>query len=235
MKKIILLGMVVVTFLITGFSVYSYVNEKNRYVGQTVVPERRNDLPLYEGLTFKDHEYVMKGNHWESIYQFYKEELPNNGWELIHQQTSQETPIGGFMMSYEKDGKELSIHGGSFPEENTTEIIFDLNPTITHTDWIKSTPEEICVYRDYKAKTCSKITDASKIKQFVEWVNNEAYDKNEAPLQEEYGVVAVNGERIEIHYNPKLPSFTLKTDFGRKEMKPEPLLELTGLTHLKEK
>jgi hypothetical protein len=235
MKKILLIGLVVVAFLVSGFSVYSYVQGKNRYMGQSVVPEQRKDLPLFEGLKFEGHEYVIPGNHSQSIYKFYKEKLPENGWRLLHMQMSLEAPGGGFMLSYEKGKKELFIHGGWFPQDNRTEVIFDLHPIIETTDWIRYIPKEICVYRNSKADTCTNITDTTKINQFVEWINEDAYDKDDAPVQEEYGVVEVNGEKIEIHYDPKLDSFTLKSDLGRKEMKPEPLLELTGLTHLKEK
>jgi hypothetical protein len=51
MKKILLIGLVVVAFLVSGFFVYSYVQGKNRYMGQSVVPEQRKDLPLFEGCT----------------------------------------------------------------------------------------------------------------------------------------------------------------------------------------
>jgi hypothetical protein len=236
MKKYIFIVCAGIAFCISGFSVYSYMNERDRYNSLTVVPEKRNDLPLYKGLEFREHDYAMKGNHWYTIYNFYKSELPQLGWKLIHKQASLEGPGGGFMMSWKKDDNELFIGGGWHPEQNQTEIIFDLRPLLRNSAWIDSIPDEICMYEDSMSTTCSKLTDKNKIKQIVEWVNEGGYDKEDAPLQKEFGIIEVNGMKIEIHYNPALPSYTLKSEFGRKEMKPEPqLLELTGLTHLKNK
>lgn len=129
MKKSIVITCVIFAFLVSGFSIYSYMKEKNRYTGQTVVPEKRDDLPLYEGLEFQEHEYMLKGNHWYTVYEFYKEKLPENGWKLIHKQASLEAS-GGFIMSWEKDDKELWINGGWNTNENETEIIFDINPSL---------------------------------------------------------------------------------------------------------
>ena len=105
------------------------MKEKNRYTGQTVVPEKRDDLPLYEGLEFQEHEYMLKGNHWYAVYEFYKEKLPENGWKLIHKHASLEAS-GGFIMSWEKDDKELWINGGCNTNEKETEIIFYINPSL---------------------------------------------------------------------------------------------------------
>ncbi|MBY6037799.1 hypothetical protein KUV80_14095 [Fictibacillus nanhaiensis] len=101
MKKMIVILGVMGVFLVSGFSVYSYMSKKDQYIGQTVVPEERNDLPLYEGLTFSDHDYVIKGNHWHAIYTFYKEKLPENGWKLVHTQASLEGN-GGFRWTGKK-------------------------------------------------------------------------------------------------------------------------------------
>jgi hypothetical protein len=38
-----------------------------------------------------------------------------------------------------------------------------------------------------------------------------------------------------MNFGALMKRLLLKSNLGRKEMKPEPLLELTGLTHLKEK
>jgi hypothetical protein len=234
MKKTILLLFAGVFFLLSGFSVYSYFHKKDLYHGQTVVPERRDDLPLYKGLTFIEHSYEMKGNHWYAIYEFYKNELPQNGWKLVNKNVSLENN-GGFTMDWEKNDKNLSVYGSWNSFENQTEIMFDLNPVLHNTVWIQSIPDEVCVYADSRTNTCSKISDRSKIEQLTEWVNDAAYDKEDAPLQQEFGIIDTGDLRIEVHYDPKFPSFTLKSNLGKKQMKPEKLLELTGLTHLKNK
>ncbi|KZE68828.1 hypothetical protein AWM68_00695 [Fictibacillus phosphorivorans] len=234
MKKILIMACVCIAFFVSGVSVYSYMNEKNRYAAVTVVPEQRDDLPLYKGLEFQEHNYLMKGNHWYDVYVFYKKQMPLHGWKLVHKQASIEGS-GGFITSWEKDHSELFIDGGWNPHENTTEVKFDLRPIIRSTSWIESIPSSICVYASKEAETCSTLSDQKKIEQFVNWVNDEAMDKEDAPLQKDYGIVVVNGKKIEIHYDPELPSFTLKSADGRKQLKPEPLLELLGLTELKTK
>ncbi|MDM5317572.1 hypothetical protein QUF49_16295 [Fictibacillus sp. b24] len=234
MKKILIIACVCIAFFVSGVSVYSYMNEKNRYASVTVVPEKRDDLPLYKGLEFQEHNYLIKGNHWYDVYGFYKKQMPLHGWKLVHKQAFIED-WGGFMMTWEKDGKELHIGGGWIPNENTTEVRFDLRPIMRSTNWIEAIPSSICVYANKEADTCSTITDLNKIEQFVKWVNDEAIDKEDASLQKDYGIVEVNGKKIEIHYDPELPSFTLKSADGRKQLKPEPLLELLGLTELQTK
>jgi hypothetical protein len=232
MKKVWLLLILTAFFLLSGFSVYSHYYKKDRYWGQTVVPERRDDLPLYRGLTFDEYAYVVKGNHSYSIYEFYKNKLPQYGWKLVNKNVSLESN-GGFMMDWEKNDKNLSVNGSWNRFENQTEIMFDLNPVLHNTVWIKSIPDEICVYPDSKASSCTKITDKSKIEQLTAWVNDAAFDKEDAPLQKEFGIIDTGALRIEVHYDPSLPSFTLVSKLGRKQMKPEKLLELTGLTNLK--
>jgi hypothetical protein len=232
-KNLVFLGILMI-FILSGYSGYSYFNKDNVYAGMTVVPEERNDLPLYKGLVPGEHQYTMEGNHWQSIYDFYAVKLPRYGWKLSHKQATIGYP-GGFMMTWAKDDKELFIGGNWNPENLETEVMFDLHPQIHISTWIDRTPQEVCVYADPNDNTCSKITDSKKIEQLVRWINFEAYDKEDAPLQKEYGVLVVDDLRIEVHYDPKLPSYTLKSELGRKQMKPEKLLELTGLTHLREK
>lgn len=234
MKKRIVLSFVFILLIISSVAIYKYVLEKDRYSSVSIVPENRNDLPLYDGLEFQENHYLIKGNHWNNIYEFYRDTLPNHGWKLVFKQASIEDS-GGFMLRFQKKDKELHIGGGWNPYANETETTFDLNPVLHKTMWIDQKPRSICVYLNKNAVNCNKITDQNKIEQFIKMVDEDAVNKDDAPLQKEFGIVDVNGEKIEIHYDPLLPSFTLKKADERKQMKPEALLELLGLTHLQER
>lgn len=127
LKKRIVISFVFVLLVFLSVTIYQYVVKKDRYSSVSIVPEQRNDLPLYEGLEFQEHHYLMKGNHWYDIYEFYRDSLPSHGWKLVFKQASIEG-WGGFMLRFEKNNKELHIDGGWNPYANETETIFDLNP-----------------------------------------------------------------------------------------------------------
>jgi hypothetical protein len=234
MKGVFIVLSILIPVIFFGYVTFSGLDREDEYAGLTVIPEKRKDLPLYRGLVRTEFEYVIEGNHWKAIYDYYMKQLPKNGWELSHKQVFLED-TGYFTMTWSKHEEELEIHGGWNPDENKSSAVFDLRSKLHFSSWIKRIPEKACVYASPEAATCHEISDQRKREQLAQWVNNEAYDKKDAPLQKEYGIIMVDHLRIEVHYDPKLPSFTLKSKLGRKVMKPEKLLELTGLNHLKKR
>ncbi|WP_137790390.1 hypothetical protein [Bacillus sp. E(2018)] len=127
MKKWIILSFVFILMIISSATIYNYVLKEEQYSSVSIVPEHRNDLPLYEGLEFHDHYYSIKGNHWYEIYKFYRDTLPKHDWKLVFKRASIED-WGGFMLRFQKHDKELHIDGGWNPNTNETETMFDLNP-----------------------------------------------------------------------------------------------------------
>ncbi|MGA4720875.1 hypothetical protein [Fictibacillus nanhaiensis] len=127
LNKRMLLFFVFILLMVLSAALYKFVLEKDRYSSVSIVPEHRNDLPLYKGLEFQDHHYLIKGNHWYEIYTFYRDTLPHHGWKPVYKQASIED-WGGFMLRFQKGDKELHIDGGWNPNVNETETTFDLNP-----------------------------------------------------------------------------------------------------------
>lgn len=127
LNKRMVLSFAFILLMVSSAAVYKFVLEKDRYSSVSIVPEHRKDLPLYEGLEFQDHHYVIKGNHWYEIYKFYRDTLPHHGWKPVHKRASIEE-WGGFMLQFQKNDKELHIDGGWNPYSNETETTFDLNP-----------------------------------------------------------------------------------------------------------
>lgn len=127
LNKRMVLSFAFILLIVSSAVIYKFVLEKDRYSSVSIVPEHRSDLPLYEGLEFQDHHYLIKGNHWYEIYKFYRDTLPHHGWKPVHRQAFIENS-GGFMLRFQKNDKELHIDGGWNPYSNETETIFDLNP-----------------------------------------------------------------------------------------------------------
>lgn len=100
---------------------------ENPYEGMSIIPEQHHDIPLFEGLKLDNPRYVMKGNHWVDVYDFYHHQLPENGWKMVYQHSAlldddaQNDETGGFQSRWRKEGfeDELWIWGHYDPAEDS--------------------------------------------------------------------------------------------------------------------
>ncbi|UFT98378.1 hypothetical protein KO561_14380 [Radiobacillus kanasensis] len=225
-KSFILLGCLGI-FLIAGWFAYQKVTAET-YEGMSIIPEKHEDIPLYKGLKPTRHEYVMEGNHWLDIYNFYMEELPGHGWVVQHEESalhdndSENDDWGGFFSRWQKDDfdGELSVSASYNQHENQTEVNFDKTPTLEATTWIDKIPEQICIYKD--EEMCEEVTDKSNISEIVRFVN-EATDwkKEKVTPRKNTSVMKLGNLQIEILYEEDKEIY-LVSEKGIKLMKPEP-------------
>ncbi|WP_416730794.1 hypothetical protein [Fictibacillus sp. JL2B1089] len=132
MNKRMVLSFAFILLMVSSAAVYKFVLEKDRYSSVSIVPEHRKDLPLYEGLEFQDHHYVIKGNHWYEIYKFYRDTLPHHGWKPVHKRASIEE-WGGFMLQFKKNDKELILMVVGILIQTKQKLLLTLIlPTIKH-------------------------------------------------------------------------------------------------------
>jgi hypothetical protein len=188
MKKInrLIFGFIAV-LIAMGWFAYQKITD-DTYDGMSIIPEQHEDIPLFDGLEPTDHEYVIEGDYWKDIYDFYVKELPKHGWKMEHMNTvlndeDAENDWAGFDSRWRKEGFDgvLWISAGYNPLEDQTEVIFDKTPIYNSTTWIDHVPESICVYQSPTDEKCSEIKDKIKIEEIIGFINN-AIDWNEEAL-----------------------------------------------------
>ncbi len=192
----------------TGFWGYKAATDET-YEGMSIIPEQHQDIPMLEGLNPRRHDYVIDGNQWRKIYDFYMKELPERGWKAEYNQA--EKSWEGFMSRWSKEGFDGNLFIGAFYNkfDDQTEVIFDRHDVLETTTWIEDSVDRICIYGHPNEEGCLVIEDKERITRIVRMINNEAYDTDHGATQEIYGS-------------------------GVKQMKPDPdFFELTNLTHLK--
>ncbi|MCP3740335.1 hypothetical protein [Rossellomorea sp. BNER] len=119
-----------------GISLFSYQKiTDDTYKGMSIIPEQHKDIPLFEGLEPTGHQYIISGDKWMGIYDFYKKELPKFGWKLEYIDTAlndqdPENDGSGFYSHWRKEGfdGELWISAHYNLWEDQTEVIFDKTP-----------------------------------------------------------------------------------------------------------
>ncbi|MBM6618822.1 hypothetical protein [Bacillus suaedaesalsae] len=236
-KKNILLFSGILIFIIVVSLMYLKITD-DTYEGMSIIPEQHKDIPLFDGLKPTNHQYVMKGNHWEDIYEFYMEKLPTLGWKVEYQQsalddTDTENDWSGFHSSWRKEGfdGELWIGASYNQYEEKTEVIFDKNPIYTSTPWIEEIPERICVYEVVNSKNCLEINDKSNINELMVLINSSNdWDEEEIPKREKTSVIDFGIIDIKVFYGDDEEIY-FQSDKGIKIMKPEgEFFQLTKLT-----
>lgn len=224
MKRTLL---VIFSLLLVAGGFFIFQKERDeRYAGQSFIPERSKDVPLYKGLSPEGSpEYVIEGDHWEEILAFYKKVLPENGWEEVYIQSSDNhnEDGAGFMSSWHKKGQqwELYIGAGYFRNQNQTEVIFDKRERMTASAWIEKQPESICINEQpERSKDCFKITDKKTISEIISLING-AFDQNkEWTPYEGKSTIEAGSFLIEVYYDLDKGIY-LVSDKGTKWMKPE--------------
>lgn len=220
-----------------GWLTYQKVID-DTYEGMSIIPEQHKDIPLFKGLKPTDHEYVIKGNHWKDIYDFYMSKLPSLGWKVEYVQSALDdndykNDWSGFYSRWRKEGfdGELWILASYNQFDEETEVIFDKTPIYKSTYWIEELPNNICIYENLNAEKCFEIADKSKVEKIKALINKAIdLDKEELPNREKISVIDFGKMEVKVYYgNDKEIYF--QSEKGIKIMKPEPeFFELTNLS-----
>ncbi|WP_221563476.1 hypothetical protein [Alkalihalobacillus sp. TS-13] len=226
MKKWIA-GLVALLVISSGYFAYGKMTD-DTYEGMSIVPENRDDLPLYKGLEPNRNSYTIEGDHWENIYKYYLEELPEDGWMLGHDDsalddTDAENDWSGFRSTWIKDGFDGELHlSASYNEHNDeTEVNFDKTMRHISTEWIGTNPETVCIYEKVDDQECRGIEDEESVEEIVRLINS-SLDWNDAiEPREKKSLLEIGGLKVEVHYESDSEVY-LRSHKGIKIMKPEP-------------
>ncbi|HEO8418467.1 hypothetical protein [Niallia sp. FSL W8-0635] len=226
-NRFVLYGFIFI-ILVTGFVVYQKVTD-DTYKGMSIIPEQEKDIPLYAGLKPTEHRYIMNGNRWEDIYEYYDQELPKHGWKVEVKGSALEdndsaNDWSGFYSTWRKEGfdGELSLSASYNKAEKQTEVMFDKRDILDSTVWLKKNPEKIRIYQNDSDQDAVEITDKAAISEIVQFINNEAYDSKETTFSRKYTKLMDLGNlKIKVYYEKEKTVF-LQTANGIKEAKPDP-------------
>ncbi|MFC4560202.1 hypothetical protein ACFO3D_18765 [Virgibacillus kekensis] len=231
----LIFGSILVLFAVTLF-VYQKITD-NTYRGMTIIPEKHEDIPLFKGLEPTENEYVLDGNRWINIYEFYLKELPRLGWEMEYEGSAlndneRDNDWSGFHSGWRKEGfdGELSISAHYNQYEEQTEVTFDKTPIYDSTNWISQAPESICIYQSLSDEKCSEIKDEGKVQKIVGFINDAIDWKEEVLPREKSSVINIGDMDIKVHYEAEKEIY-FQSENGTKLMKPEPdFFKLTNLS-----
>ncbi|MFB4166904.1 hypothetical protein [Virgibacillus sp. JSM 102003] len=231
MKKTngLIIGVIVLSFIIVWFA-YQNVTD-DTYEGMSIIPERR-DIPLFTGLEPTRSNYVMEGNQWKEIKNFYFKKLPKRGWNVVYKDTSPNKNGSGFITRWRKHGLEwgLSVYSSYSETNNQTEVIFDKTLIHHSKKWIESIPKNICIYKNTNDNQCAKIRDQAKIKKVVQFINNAIDWKEKMESRVNESVIVVGDIKINVHYEEDKTIY-FQSKKGLKSMKPDPgFFKLTNLS-----
>lgn len=214
--------------IVMGLLLYQKATD-DTYKGMTIIPENHEDIPLFEGLKPREHDYAIEKDHWIDIYHFYLKELPKLGWNLEFEGSAlndgdSKNDWGGFHSSWRKNGfdGELYISAYYNQHEDQTEVMFDKTPIYHSTTWIHNIPDSICIYQSESVEECSGINDQTKIQQIAAFINNDAFDWEEEVLpRQNTGVIEFGDLKIKVLYE-KEKEIYFQSEKGTKMMKPDP-------------
>lgn len=234
-KRTITFGCILILIFVVWFT-YQKVTD-DTYEGMSIIPEKHKDIPLYEGLIPTRTHYVIKGNHWEKIYNFYMSELPKRGWKVEDEQSSldndfEEKELLEFYSRWRKVGfdGELRISVIFNKSDGKTVVTFDKTPIFKTTSWIEDLPDRIFIYENLLDSRRLEINDKAKIEEIKLLINNALdWDKKELPQREKTSVIGFGNLEIKVFYEGD-KEIIFQSEKGVKVMKPEPeFFELTNL------
>ena len=209
---------------------YSYQKVTDEtYEGMTIIPEEHDDIPLFEGLEPTRNDYIMDGNHWEDIYDYYLAELPKMGWEVNQLESALDDPDtendwSGFFSTWRKEGfdGELSLSSLYNTNENKTEVKFDQFPVYHSTEWISGSPESICLSDQASKEKCKNIKDEAIIQSFIKYINDAIdWDNNSIEPRSNKKIIEFDNLKVEVLYEEDKEIY-FRSEKGIKLMKPEP-------------
>lgn len=222
MKKVwIGLGIVVFLALIGGYAYFKKTDET--YKGMSIIPEQHKDIPLFQGLKPTRHQYVMKGNHWVAIHDYYLEKLPSLGWSLKNEAAATSNiPAGGFYSTWIKEGfdGELWVWGNYNHFEDQTEVTFDKMPIYKSSIWIVQAPESVCIFSNAVDSKCNKFTDKTNVEAIASLINKAIDWKEERMPRKNTGLINFGDLKVKVFYESDKEIY-FESDKGTKLMKPE--------------
>jgi len=238
-KSSFLYGCIVVIVIGLLSLIYYHQHHRDIHKGMSLIPEQHKDIPLYRGLKPSDGRYILKGNEWKAIYEFYQQKLPSLGWRVQYKGSAlddnnpKNDDWAGFTSRWVKKGFDGVLWiSASFNKNNkVTEVIFDKTPVITNTSWIENVPKSICIYQNIKDNKCTTVTDENKITTIVDFINNSIDWKGKVSPRKDISAIAIGNLQIKIFYERDKEIY-LKSDKGIKIMKPDP--KFSKLTNLKQ-
>ncbi|MFD0824663.1 hypothetical protein ACT8ZR_03235 [Neobacillus sp. M.A.Huq-85] len=158
--KWIFFAAVIILLVAGGWYGYQKMND-HTYEGMSIIPEQHDDIPLFEGLEPTENQYVIDGDHWKDLYDFYFKKLPKLGWKNEYVQSAlddhdPENDWGGFDSRWTKKGfkGELTINASYNKTNQQTQVIFDQTPIYQSSTWINKVPESICLYKSSTSSDC---------------------------------------------------------------------------------
>lgn len=227
MRKIkwLMYSIIAISIVIT-LIVYQKITD-DTYSGISIIPEQRKDIPLVKGLEPTEHQYIMEGNHWIDIYEFYLKELPEFGWEVEDEDSAlndndSENDWSGFNSRWKKEGFDgelwVSAHYNQFEEQ--TEVIFDKTPIYNSTIWIDQIPESICISENPPANNCTEVKDKAKIEEIAHFINEAIDWNNDTEPRKQSKVIKFGNREITVVFESDKEIY-LQSENGIKLMKPE--------------
>ena len=223
------------SLVVAGWFFYQKEREL-KYDGQTIIPERTDDIPLYDELKHDGSPaYFVEGNHLKDVLNYYKEVLPQNGWrlEFMHSYENGQDDGTGFMSTWRKPEQEweLSIDSGYFMSQNRTEVIFDKRKILTSNTWIGNSPKVICINEQPdRSENCFSMTDKETIEKIVILINSATDWDKDLILYQGKSTMEFGNFTVEVYYDLD-KGIHLVSDKGTKWMKPEPeFFELTRIS-----
>lgn len=234
-RKNVFVGVLVVLLIVGSWLVHQKMTDET-YLGMSIIPEQHEDIPLYKGLEPTRTHYVIEGDHWQDIYEFYFKELPSLGWVKEYSGSAlddndSENDWGGFDSSWTKEGfvGELSVSASYNQFEDQTEVMFDQTPIHHATKWINEVPDSLCVYDTLNEEGCVMLDDHEKIQKIVGFINDAIDWEGESPKVQKTGAIVIGDKTIEVLHGDEIELY-FQSEMGLKLMKAEPeFFEMTGL------
>lgn len=228
---------IVISILLLAGGVFVYFTERQeRYDGLSFIPEKSDDVPLYEGLKPNGAPgYFISGDHWQNIMAFYQTVLPKNGWTEVFVQSSKNSSEdgAGFISAWQKEGQdwELTINAAYFENSNRTDVTFDKTDRIITSKWIENQPDELCINEQPdRGDDCFPITDQHTIGEIIGLINGAMDWTKGQMLYDGKSLITAGSLNIQVFYDLEKGIY-LVSDKGTKWMKPEKeFFELTRIS-----
>lgn len=175
---------VIIALSIVSWFAYQKITD-DTYKAMSIIPEKRTDIPLFKGLKPTSHNYIMEGDHWTEIFNFYMIVLPRNGWKVhsFLNTNNTENNGNGFTSWWVKEGFDGKLMVSAYYEqiEKQTEVIFDKQKMVNSTTGSsKSAPN---VNSDELDLTKLSEFAAEKFSEYMGTLNIESYEVGETRIE----------------------------------------------------
>lgn len=184
MRKRWIIFVIIAFSIIISWFAYEKITD-DTYKAMSIIPEQRTDIPLFKGLKPTSHSYIIEGDHWSEIYNFYMNVLPRNGWkvESFLNINNSENNWNGFMSWWEKEGFDgkLMVSASYGQPEKQTVVIFDKQKTVNSTTESSESIPNV----DSDTFDLTKLNEfaAEKFSEYMGTLNIESYEVGETRIE----------------------------------------------------